>query len=447
MNQKLKWCLWVVFSLALCGLLCACSGSTLSAGSEEETPTIENCWVCGVYGSSFQVANDIANSVVAGTISIARCILGVGLLFLLLHRVGSILLFKQEKEMITIMKETAFVFLKAMFVSFLLWNSDTLLGLLRDYIIYPVGQFLIMLSNAIMDCLPGTGQYFAGIEGITPDMTEIVVGANGEMVNIDSNLYGDLAIQVQYVISRIYQGLFAGGSVVRYMLTTGGMMAWVLALVFGWQMFSLMIVFPLAFVDSFIMTALYITFVPIGLALWVFPETKGMFKDIIPEIVQGFLRILFGCILVVLIVTLMEVFSDMAGDGILRDVTGNKNSGVMDNMAAGRPGILIMIILIISLKKMGACVGEFATYFTGVSSDTSVYQMMDKVKQALRKVRNAGKEIVIAVATSGASSAASAAKVAAEEAAKKAAEEAAKKAAETAADATSGGEGKKEGDS
>ena len=441
-----------VCCILVCLCLCACS-STVSQDPSEWTPTIANCWVCAIYGTSFEIANDIVFSATAVMFPLARDILGIGLLFLLLFRVGAIMMFVPEQQMGQILKDTAFVFLKAMFVAIILYNGDDFLFLLKEYVIYPLGQFFMMMANAVMDCVPGSGQYFTGIAGITPDpkvMKGVIVNINGTIAPIDMNksIFGDLGIQVQYTVSRIFSSLNAGIGLVLHMFAIGGFFGWILGIVAGWQLFSLMVMFPLAFVDGFIMLAFYVIFVPLTLALWVFPVTKGYFHNIIPKIISPFLQLLVGCIIVVLMITMIQVYSQMGLSNMLNSAEQVGNPAIVEDAVVGRPSILIMIILLISVKKMAGQVGEFAGLFSGdKGDDATLFGLIDGARRALKKAAVIVAEATAAVLSGGATAAASVAKRVAIEAAKRAAKEAAKAAARAAAEQVSRGSGGEGSDS
>ena len=421
--------------IALCLCLCACSSVTYEDPSEWE-PTILNCWVCAIYGTSFEISNDIVFSATAVMFPIARVMLGIGLLYILLFRVGAITMLMPENKMAGLMKDTGFIFLKAIFVAVLLANGDAFLLAIRDYVVYPLGNFFMMMANAVLDCVPGSGKYFSSIAKITPEgvgdppnvIKGVVVSIGGEVVPIDPDrtIFGDLGIQVQYTVSRIFVSLKSGAFLVMQLLARKGIMAWILGLIAGWQMFSLMVIFPLAFVDGFIMLAFYIIFLPFTITLWVFPGTKGYFKSIIPNILSPLFQLLFGCIIVVLMVTLIQVYADMGLDGILRDSVGDANSNVIDQAENAKPPIIIMVMLLIGIRKMASEVGDFAQLFTGTKTDATLFGLIDAVKNAAKKVAVAVAEVAAATATGGASAAASVARRAAIEAAKKAAEEAAR---------------------
>lgn len=442
MAGKLKHFLCLTMLMGICLTLCGCF-STISQDPSEWRPTIGNCWVCALYGSSFQVANEIVFSATEVMMPLARIMLGIGLLFLILFRVGSMTLFMSTKDMGKTLKETAFVFLKAGFVALLIYNGDDFLYMLRDYIIYPVGEFFLMLANAVLDCVPGSGQYFAGIEGLTPKMDGVVVDLTGKIAPIDPDktIFGDLGIQVQYTVSRIFVSLKTGTLLVLRMVADGGPVAWVLGLVAGWQTFSLMVIFPMAFVDGFIMLAFYTVFLPFTIVLWVFPATKGYLKSIVPNLLAPFVQILFGCILVVLLITLVQVYADMGLNGILRQSTQDANAWVAESAASARPPIIILVLLLISIKKIAAEIGDFTQLFAGTKTDATLFGMIDKARRAAKEALKLAGEVALAVATGGSTAAATVARRAAREAAQKAIREAQKKALEAAREALNGKEG------
>ena len=391
-------CFSLLFILALCLLLCACSGSILKENLDQWTATIKNCWCCALYGTVFQAINTLVSEAFAVCIPVAKFLLGVGLLFFLVQRIGSIMIFMDEKAALSVWKELIFVFLKAIFIASLLYNADTLLQALQDYIIYPVGGFFVMLSNAVLDSVPGGNQYFPGVTGITPDMKGIVVSTSGNTIQeMTDSVFGDLGIQVQYIVSRIFSALKSGFPLVLRILANGNPFSWVIGLILLYELFGLMVMFPVAFVDAFIMVGFSIIFLPISLALWVFPlkQTQSFIKAFFPQLLASFVNILFGCIMVVLVITMLQIYSDISLNGLLRETAQASNDAIANNFSAGRPGALVFLALILAAKQMAMGIGEFTKHFTNVSSNLSIF---NKIKQGEQRL----KEAALSVAKLGA---------------------------------------------
>ncbi len=439
MSKIQKWSVLILL-VGICLMLCACTGGTISVEASEWSPTIWNCWPCAIYGSSFEIANDVVFSATKVIVPLTRVILGMGLLFLILFRVLKMTLFMSEKDMVKTFKETGIVLMKAMFVSILIYDGDQLLYLLRDYFIYPIGEFFMLMANAVLDCVPGAGQYFMGVQGLSADSKEIFTSSGFQTIEENKSIFGDLGIQVQYTVSRIFSSLRSGVWLALWQLNNPGIMSWIFGFLAGMQTFSLMVIFPLAFVDGFIMLAFYVIFFPIALVLWVFPKTQGYLKALIPYIFGPFLQLLFGCIIVVLLVTLIQVYSDIGLNGIFRGSTQDANAWVNESVSAGRPPIFIMLMLLIALKKIAGEVGEFSTLFGGGKVDATLFGLMDAARKAVKEAAIAAAEIAIAVATGGTSSAASVTRRLAQEAAKKAQKEMEKKAKEALKKAVSNGD-------
>ena len=363
----------------------------------------------------------------------SRFMLGLGLLFLLVQRIGSTMVFSSEKEAMSISKELMIVFLKAIFVAALLYNVDDFLYMVRDYVIYPVGSFFVLLSNAILDSVPGGNQYFPGIIGITPDTQGVVVVGEKEYVikEVTDAVFGDLGIQVQYIVSRIYSALKSGFPLVLRVLANGNFFSWIIGLMIGYELADLLIVFPVAFVDGFIMIGFYMVFLPIFLVLWVFPIKQAQYlTKIFPtQLLAAFVDILFGCIIVVLIITLLQIYTDICLNGVLRETAQASNAATADSFSGGRPAAIIFLVLVLSAKKMAYGIGDFTEYFTGRKNELSVMNEIKKAKDALKKVVLAAAELVLAFATGGVSSVGTVARRAAEGAAKKAAAEVVSRAA------------------
>ena len=137
-KTTLKFWLSLAIIVGLGVLLCACAGNTSTQGPEEWRPTIANCWCCALYGTTFEVINTFVTAVIKAVIPAARFILGVGLLFVLLQRIGSTMIFMEDKQALAIWKELGIVFLKVIVVSAILYSPDEFLYALKYYVIYQI---------------------------------------------------------------------------------------------------------------------------------------------------------------------------------------------------------------------------------------------------------------------------------------------------------------------
>ena len=446
MKQKtrLKTLFSLVLVLALCVFLCSCAGSTFRQGSDEWAPTIKNCWCCALYGTAFETINAFVSDTMESCVPVARFLLGAGLLFLLLQRIGSTLLLMPEKAVFGVWKELALVFVKAVFVAALLYNSEEFLGIVRDYVIYPVGGFFLMLSNAVLDAVPGGNQYFPGIIGITPNMKGVVVVDNGYSVKqVSDAVFGDLGIQVQYIVSRVFSSLKSGFPLVLRVLANGNFFSWLIGVMILYELSDLMILFPIVFVDAFIMIGFYMVFLPIFLALWVFPikQSQYLTKVFPVQLLASFVDILFGCIVVVLIITLLQIYTDICLNGVLRETAQASNAAIAESFSGGRPASIIFLVLVIAAKRMALEIGSFTEYFTGRKNELSVMNEVKKAKELVKKGVKILAELVAGLAMGGVGAVGTMARRAAQEAAQKAAKEVLKRAAGSNRGGNGGGGG------
>ena len=233
---------WVVGAIALCFVLAGCSGITNSEDPEGWQPTLANCWPCGVYGSVFQVINDVARLSTISSVELARVLLAIGLAFYLAFQVGKMFLpFVATDDMVKMGHEAAFVFLKAMMIFILLANANFFLEFIKTMVLMPVGQFFTILSNSVLDSMPGTGEYFGALPGISPNVNKVVVDTSGKLVTIDvaSCLFDTLGIQIQYIVSRIYRSLQTGIPLVLRLFAQGGLYGWFIGYIAGNEIFKL----------------------------------------------------------------------------------------------------------------------------------------------------------------------------------------------------------------
>ena len=444
-KHRFKQFLSVAIILALCFFLTACQGLADGEDMVDSAPTVANCWVCSIYGSVFQLANDFISNCFGNMFPFARAILFIGLAFTLLYRVGSMLFFAPLNSMVKTMKDTGFLIFKVIIISALLADETAFLNLIRDAIVYPIGQFILMIANAVLDTVPETGKYFGGLRGVTPDTTGLIKDGKLAAFSVNTSVFGDLGIQVQYIVSRIFAALNSGFVLVRHLFVIGGVFSWIIAIVIAWQLFNLIILFPLAFGEAFIWLAFYIVLMPIALALWAFPKTSDYLKKLFPEkFLSPFLNVLFGSIIAILMISLLQLYTDLALNGILRTTTQETNAWVSESAAGGRPSVFILALLCIIMRKIAMDVGDFTAKFGGEKEDSSFFKLVNQGFEKLKAATVTLAKIAIAAAiTGGASAVGDAAKAVGKEAVKAAAQAA----ADGAKKAATGGSGGSSGES
>lgn len=417
MKQITKNILTIVFLILVCVALSACGSPEFDPN--DGSATIKNCWTCAIYGSIFNLVNSIVRGSVSTSLSVAQFLLGVGLLLFLLKQVGSIMIFASEADMQKTMKETGFTILKAMIIAVLIYKTDWFLQLIRDVVIYPIGSFMMMMSNAVLDSIPDSSSYFSGVQGLSKDGTSLI-GEGGKLIPFDENssIFGDIGIQVQYVVSRIFASLKGGFDLGKRVILEGGLFGWLIGLFFMWEVADIMFIFPFAFVDSFLILVLYVTLMPIALALWVFPQTKKYFSKVFPApFISPFLDILFGTIIVTLMMTMLNIYTDVGLDGLMGSEAQVNRSDIAEGAANGKPNVIITIMLIMCVKKMAGNISDFSSQFGGQAAPTSLFATLNKIKDAIKRIVA---ETALAFVTGGGSLAATVAKEASKEAARQA---------------------------
>ena len=105
----------------------------------------DSCWFCGVFGDIFDILNDIATEVCAGLQGLFLTLLGLGLLFWLLFRVGKMVLDISPKVdtalLPDILKQVMRVMVASLMITFYL---DVF-----DYGISPLLQLSIGMGNQL----------------------------------------------------------------------------------------------------------------------------------------------------------------------------------------------------------------------------------------------------------------------------------------------------------
>ena len=417
MKQRTKNILTIVFLMLVCVALSACKAPKFDPS--DGSATIQNCWTCAIYGSVFNFINSVVKDSVSISLSVAQFLLGAGLLLFLLKQVGSIMIFASEADMQKTMKETGFTILKAMVIAAIIYRQDWFMQTIKDVLIYPIGSFIMMMGNAVLDSIPESSSYFSGVQGLSKDGSSLIE-IGGKLVPFDepSSLFGDIGIQVQYIVARLFASFKGGFDLGKRIIQEGDMYAWAVGLFFMWEVADIMFIFPFAFVDAFLILVLYTTLFPIALALWVFPQTKKYFSKVFPApFISPFLDILFGIIIVTLMMSMVQIYHNVGLGNLMSGEAQVNRADIAEGAANGKPNIIIMILLIMCVKKMALNISDFSAQFGGEAAPEGLFATLKKVHEAVKKIVA---QVALAVVSGGGSVAATVAQEASKEAAKKA---------------------------
>ena len=78
-------------------------------------------------------------------------------------------------------------------------------------------------------------------------------------------------------------------------------------------------------------------------------------------------------------VTLLQLYSDLALNGIFRSSSQESSSFLAESAAGGRPNIIILALICMIVRKVAMDIGEFTEKFGGEPSDQSFFTISKKV--------------------------------------------------------------------
>ncbi|MBQ4472328.1 MAG: hypothetical protein II942_03710 [Alphaproteobacteria bacterium] len=432
----------IVFGIAICLALCSCGKAEPSADMGRVDLSIQSCWPCVIYGVVFDMIDRLVKSGVTSACSIGLVILALGGVWTILFKVGRMMFpfiydknkkgGAEEHDMASDLKSLIPIGLKGMFVALLLWRSNEMLDMFR--LIYEsIGTWFIGLANSVLKSVEGMQKYFPEVRGVSSDFwahnsqAGVIVNFNGKMssTTIAQSVFGSLGVQVQYIVSRVYGTLSNMIPLAANLLTEGGFLSWLLALYTMYQVVILTLVFPLVFVDSFVQLVFIMCVFPILLALWVFPGQDKYLKSFVPnDFIGPFANIVMGTIFLVVMMTLLGVYSEVSLSSMLNYKTGAFNAAVVENARVGKPDIMIMVILLLAVRKLAERVGETTDNLMGtkLGSGGAIWKLAKQAEGLARKFAVGAVKLTAIVATGGVASVGTIASTAAKTAASAAAQ-------------------------
>ena len=398
---------WIFFGISLCLLLTGCEKPP-RYDQELFVPEKESCWPCQMYSQTFQALSNALDGALNLLASNSRIVLSLGLAFWLAFKVLPWLVSfnppKLKEDFVQIVK----VCFKAGIVSMFLTNTQYFYDIIGGWIIQPIGSIFLYLSETVLLSPSSVGvntslfqdNPISGLLNLLGDnfMDNIdrarqmfegnfsnAVLPNGQTVSIprEDPMFGALPLQIQSVIWMIYSALWSGMGYVFQLFQSNSLMGWVAGAFLAFALFALLIYLPLTFVDAFLRLGIGIILLPLFMVAWVFPIKlfEGMTKKVIQLMFAAFFDVLFNCIYVAFLLSVLQVYTNNRTNHMFSTAMQTSESGLREAGESLSMDFLVFIVLIMTILKLSQRVDSITgQFFDGAGQGSTIGKALNRMK-------------------------------------------------------------------
>lgn len=390
-----------------CLFLTGCSND-INYDSDLFNPDQLTCWPCQMYAQVFQALSNAMDGSLQRLASNSQILLSLGLVFWLAFKVLPWLVSftppKMKEDFVEIIK----VCFKAGIVSVVfLSHPQAFYDIIGGWIIQPIGTIFLYLSEVVLLSPSSVGVDTSLFQSSNFDITRFfgesfmnnfnqlrnlfegnfsnVTLPNGQTITIPRQdpMFGALPMQIQSVIWMIYSALWSGMELVLQLFKSDSIMGYIAGIFLCISLFSLLIYLPLTFVDAFLRLGMAIILLPVFMVAWVFPIKlfQGMAKKVINLMFGAFFDVLFNCIYVAFLLSVLQVFTTERTDHVLSSAQQGAESALRRSGETLSMDFLIYVVLILMILKLSKKIGDITgQFFDGAGQGSSIGKALDRMK-------------------------------------------------------------------
>ncbi len=399
---------WIFLGVILCLALAGCN-DPVDYNPNLFKPEKDSCWPCQMYVQTFHALSMAIDGSLNLVASNSNILLQWGLAFWLLFKILPwVVSFNPPKfneDFVQIIK----VCFKAGIVSFLfLMNPQNFYDIIGGWIIQPIGSIFLYLSETVLLSPSAVGVETSLFKdgSLIPDISQMLgwdafteklsnahsffegifskeTSPNGKVIPESDPMFGTLPMQIQSVVWMIYSALWSGMALVFQLLQSDTFMGWVSAIVLALSLFALLVYLPLTFVDAFLRLGIGIILLPVFMVAWVFPIKlfEGMAKKVIELMFAAFCDVLFNCIYVAFLISVLQVYLKEKMPYVFSSNFQESESAMREAGLSLSMDYLILIVLIMTIYKMASRVDTMtAQFFDGAGKGSSVGKALNRMK-------------------------------------------------------------------
>lgn len=362
-------------ALVLCILLLTGCGATVVP------ETSRDCWTCALYKTVLESIDIFSTRTITMLIKPAQQVLGVGILFYVLFKIAQLLISIKQPNLAKFYISTGTVLFKALLVGAILWvpaDQDPAkpvpyVELVGQHVVEPVMTLFFVTSDAILGASSGevTDRLYIPENMLEAELSQIS----------ESPLFGKIPVIMQEIIYRMFVGLSVGMNAGSWFFTMGSFVGTVAGLIITVSFFMMLIIFPMAFIESFVRLGIILVISPFVFVAWVFPMTQGYMKKLWNALFSCLFNLLFSCIfLSFYIYVLFEYDAKFMPYDMLNAHIYNTNVAYRNDALSFAVGPLSFFILLLAMNKMYDSLVDLASYFGGDGQKSGFKRAFEGVK-------------------------------------------------------------------
>ena len=287
------------------------------------------CWYCGIFMSVFNTINEMATAIFDNLSTSFISLLGIGLLFTILFKVGKLVLQFKAVDVMQFLDDLLKPLGRGIIAMALLYAVTTQTNTVFTMITAPVFEVSAKLGGIVMDsAIPNNVQLIQAEVGTGTYVYHTGVCDNAPRQNGNGRVFipeqGEtLRCWMQKVSSSFITGIAIGASLVSVGIEADGFFDSMPILLTGcimWLVFWLLyLIFPFQLIDAFVRMTFVLTLMPLWIILWVFPITASYTKRAWEMFLSVCLFIIILSIMVSLTIILMgNAIPESDREGLLR---------------------------------------------------------------------------------------------------------------------------------
>lgn len=318
--------------------------------SYTEGDTGKGCWFCGVFETIFDAIDNLVSVIFNTMAKDFLALMGVGILFLILFKVGKMLVSLQEVDVMQFLNDLfrplGRAIIATAFLSVTLVAQNNIFKILVD----PVVQTSFILGQKVLETT---------VENATViDYTAVTKGTYSTVevkrnnicrVNLTNPKTGDKAFSketkerlicwMDAVSTSLITGMGLGATLILHgqaAFITGGFPMWLAGIITFLAFFALYVFFPFKLTDAFVRMAFVLTLMPLWIVLWVFPATVEYTK-------KAWNMFLSSCFLFVALSVMMALAVVLMNNAMQPEEV---RQAVFNCMAAGNPWLAAILLAV-----------------------------------------------------------------------------------------------------
>ncbi len=335
------------------------------------------CWPCAVYEQVFNGMDAALKTLMSTTCSAAMTLLGLGLAFWLLFYVVKFIVSMQQPNIFKFVQPMAVVFFKAIVVAALIRNSDAYVEFVGTYLLQPILDAFLNLSNLVLDNTNFVGTAVQGAQ-LPADHT---IFQNASLLLSDTTSGDDLRLKFLAILFKIFVGLKQGIALGFMIWTAKGISTFWLGLFVVIMFWVLVLTLPMSFTDGLVRLVTTVILSPFALVAWVFPATKDIIGKSWGILLGSGMVVFFSCVYISLVVSVLTRFTDQYYPGIMGSGTQANDPSFALEAQSLSTGILAFFVLLLGLNKLSKYIPNLANAFGGETVQSSWIKVYNGMKQ------------------------------------------------------------------